>query len=131
MKDILENGRLVWRLMKDDRVPTWVKVAIPVLIATYFISPIDVIPDFLLGLGQLDDLGVILFGMSLIVRFSPPAVVEEHRRAIEGHSYAANVGTNDTPQSSGYWASPPARKSGEAARSIEGEYRVVPPGDNC
>lgn len=130
MRDILENGRLVWRLMNDDRVPTWVKVAIPLLIAMYFVSPIDFVPDFILGLGQLDDLGVVLFGMSLIVRFSPPAVVEEHRRAIEGHSYVGNAGPNDAPPSSGYWASPPPRNSGEATRSIDGEYRVMPPDEN-
>jgi len=129
MKDLLENGRLVWRLINDDRVPSWVKVGIPVFVALYFFSPIDFIPDFLFGFGQLDDLGAILLAMNLIVRFSPPKVVEEHRRTLEGTASVNDMGGNDTSEGSSYWASPPPRKSGRRTRSIDAEYRVVPPGE--
>jgi uncharacterized membrane protein YkvA (DUF1232 family) len=48
------------------------------------LSPIDPIPDFLLGLGQVDDLGVVVAGVLLIARIlpllAPNDVVDEHLR---------------------------------------------------
>ena len=128
MRDVIDNGRLTWRLINDPRVPTLVKVTIPLLVALYFFSPLDFIPDFLPILGQLDDIGVILFGMSLIVRFSPQDVVDEHRRALgfnsaDGDRSAQNIGTDP----SSYWAGPPTRHPSEPTRPIDGEYTVVPP----
>lgn len=76
---ILTNGQLAWRLMQDDRVPTFLKVAIPLVVAAYFLFPVDLIPDFIPGLGQLDDLGVILLGISLFINLAPRDVVIEHR----------------------------------------------------
>lgn len=129
MKDILENGRLSWRLINDPRVPSWVKVAIPLAVALYFFSPIDFIPDFIFGFGQLDDLGVILLGMSLIVRFSPQHVVEEHRQALHGGAFPGGTSNDPPTNRGGYWNSPPTKDQGEPTRSIDGEYRVVPPKD--
>ena len=57
LAEIFERGKLVWRLMQDQRVPTWIRIGIPAVVFLYFISPVDIIPDFILGLGQLDDLG--------------------------------------------------------------------------
>jgi uncharacterized membrane protein YkvA (DUF1232 family) len=128
MRDIIDNGRLTWRLINDPRVPALVKVGIPLFMALYFFSPIDVIPDFFPILGQLDDIGVVLFGMSLIVRFSPQAVVDEHRQALGlgptvGDQHTQHNGTDP----SSYWAGPPTRHPSEPTRPIDGEYTVVPP----
>ena len=82
MQDIVSNFRLVWRLVQDHRVPAWVRFGIPLLAAIYVISPFDLIPDFLLGVGELDDLGVIALAMKLIVRLAPGDVVSEHRQAL-------------------------------------------------
>jgi len=46
------------------------------------ILPADLVPDFLIGFGQLDDLAVILGGLRLFLRLCPPQVVQEHLRAI-------------------------------------------------
>lgn len=73
---------LTWRLFKDPRVPIWQK-AIPVLIFAYVVSPLDLIPDLLLGLGQLDDLTLILGGLRLFESVAPKEVVAEHRRMVE------------------------------------------------
>ncbi|MDQ4099275.1 MAG: DUF1232 domain-containing protein [Chloroflexota bacterium] len=74
--------RLLWALLRDDRVSPWLKRLGPLGALLYVLSPIDIVPDFLLGPGQIDDLGVIavmLFVLSkLIVRFAPPGVVAEH-----------------------------------------------------
>jgi uncharacterized membrane protein YkvA (DUF1232 family) len=123
MSDVIQKGRLAWRLINDPRVPGWVKVGIPLLVLLYFFSPIDFIPDILLGLGQLDDLGVVLLGLSLIARFSPQPVVEEHRQA---------MGMDARPETSrpagngpGYQNAPHRGPAGEPTRPIEGEYRVL------
>lgn len=42
----------------DPRTPFWAKAVIAGAIA-YFISPVDAIPDFIPGVGYLDDAGVI------------------------------------------------------------------------
>jgi uncharacterized membrane protein YkvA (DUF1232 family) len=75
--------RLSWRLLRDERVSA-LKFALPAFLALYVLSPIDPIPDFLLGLGQVDDLGIVIAGVLLLARIIPrlaPAhVVEEHVR---------------------------------------------------
>jgi uncharacterized membrane protein YkvA (DUF1232 family) len=40
------------------------------------------LPDFLIGVGQLDDLAVILGGLKLFLRLCPGEVVQEHLKAI-------------------------------------------------
>jgi uncharacterized membrane protein YkvA (DUF1232 family) len=49
----------------------------------YLISPVDFVPDVLLGLGQLDDLGIILLGIALFVRLCPPDIVDYYRNQLE------------------------------------------------
>jgi uncharacterized membrane protein YkvA (DUF1232 family) len=62
---------------------------IPVLAALYVVSPIDLIPDLLPGLGQLDDLGVMLAALGLFVRVCPSSAQTFHRDAIaRGRRYS-------------------------------------------
>lgn len=82
--------RLVWRLLNDSRVSILPKLIIPAA-AIYVISPIDLIPDVILGLGQLDDIGVATLAIALFIEFCPHNIVDEHRRAI-----AAEAGTGST-----------------------------------
>jgi len=44
--------------------------------------PADLLPDFLLGLGQVDDLLVVFLGCRLFLRLCPKEVVQEHVQAI-------------------------------------------------
>jgi uncharacterized membrane protein YkvA (DUF1232 family) len=46
------------------------------------ISPIDFIPDAILGLGQLDDLGVLLLGVRVFTSLIPEAIVMQHLEAM-------------------------------------------------
>jgi uncharacterized membrane protein YkvA (DUF1232 family) len=79
--------RLAWRLLRDDRVGS-VKFAVPALVGLYIASPVDPIPDFLLGLGQLDDFGVAVAAVMLMVRLmpllAPRHIVDEHLREMAG-----------------------------------------------
>ena len=65
----------------DGRVPLWSKLPL-ILLPLYVVSPIDLVPDFLFGLGQIDDLVVVLLGLQLFVRLCPPQVVREHVQMI-------------------------------------------------
>ena len=72
---------LTWQLMRDPRVPLWTKI-IPVAALLYIISPFDFIPDVIPGLGQLDDLGILLIAMRLMETVSPEMIVLEYRRRL-------------------------------------------------
>jgi uncharacterized membrane protein YkvA (DUF1232 family) len=88
---LMNTLRLVWRLLTDTRVPGLTKLIVPAALV-YVLFPIDVVPDLILGLGQLDDLGILALAMTLFIELCPPAVVEEHRRALAAHASA-----NDAP----------------------------------
>ena len=82
-RGVRDQLRLAWRLLRDERVSA-LKFALPALIALYVVSPIDSIPDFILGLGQIDDLGAVAAGIlilaRIIPRLAPEHVVDEHLR---------------------------------------------------
>ena len=73
--------KLFLRLIKDPRVSASPKLIVAGILA-YVILPTDLIPDFLVGLGQMDDLAVILGGLKLFLRLCPAEVVQEHLKAI-------------------------------------------------
>jgi uncharacterized membrane protein YkvA (DUF1232 family) len=105
---LIRTLRLVWRLFNDPRVPFLTKLIIPFTIL-YVLSPIDLIPDAILGLGQLDDIGAVIVGLKMFIEFCPLTVVEEHRRDI-----AAKDGA----------------KPASDENIIEGTYREVPNDDS-
>jgi uncharacterized membrane protein YkvA (DUF1232 family) len=127
MSELISRGRLVWRLMNDSRVPGWIKIGIPVIVLIYFITPVDLIPDFIPVLGQLDDFGVLLLGMSMIIRLSPQYVVAEHRQAL---GYDAESASSADNGSNGKSRGRTSRKTETGNGTIEGEYKVVRPREN-
>ena len=78
--------KLVWRLTLDDRVPLSVR-AIPPLLMLYLITPIDLVPDFIPVVGQLDDILVLVVALGLLVRFVPLDVVDTHLTTLESDVY--------------------------------------------
>jgi uncharacterized membrane protein YkvA (DUF1232 family) len=80
-KELIRQFRLAWRLFKDRRVP-WVLKLIPPAALIYVLSPIDILPDLSLGLGQLDDIAIVLLSLKLFIELAPPEVVREHLRAL-------------------------------------------------
>jgi len=81
--EMWRSMQLVGRLMLDPRVPVLPKIIVP-LVALYVLSPLDLVPDILLVLGQLDDIALLFFGTKLFINLCPPDVVMEHRRALGG-----------------------------------------------
>lgn len=105
---LVRQARLGWRLMKDGRVPGWVKL-IPFAALLYFLSPIDLIPDWAIpGLGEVDDIVVILLALKMFVDLSPDGVVREHLEGLVGKRGSTHAA-----------AEPP---SGE---TIDASYRVL------
>lgn len=78
MTEIVRYFRLVWRLLKDERISPWLKTVLPLAVATYILLPIDLAPDVVPILGQLDDLAIILLAARLFIELCPPSIVQEH-----------------------------------------------------
>jgi uncharacterized membrane protein YkvA (DUF1232 family) len=73
--ELINQGKLAWRLFRDPNVTPLVRYGIPLLGLIYLISPIDIIPDALLGLGQLDDIAVIMLLTKLFISLAPDDIV--------------------------------------------------------
>lgn len=103
--NLFQRIQLAWNLMRDERVSAWIKRVGPAAIIAYVISPIDLIPDFLLGPGQVDDIGVIAVGLMILlrmlVRFAPPGVVDEHIRRITGKEWSYGSTSGEPVDTSG------------------------------
>jgi uncharacterized membrane protein YkvA (DUF1232 family) len=104
--EILRNGQLAYKLMQDPRVATATKILIPVVVAAYVLSPIDLLPDFIPVLGQLDDLAIIALAVKLFISLAPPAVVAEHQGNVNSTSAPGNTGA-------------------PAGETVDATYRVV------
>ncbi|HUG23568.1 YkvA family protein [Piscinibacter sp.] len=72
----------LWKLFNHPQTPRSAKwVAIAVL--AYAVSPIDLIPDFIPILGQLDDIVLVPLGIALAVRLTPKPLWEARLREAE------------------------------------------------
>ena len=99
---LIQRVQLVWGLLRDDRVSPWIKKIGPAAIIAYVISPIDVIPDFFIGPGQVDDLGIIAVGflllLRMLVRFAPDDVVSEHVGRVTGSGWSGGASHFDSKE---------------------------------
>jgi uncharacterized membrane protein YkvA (DUF1232 family) len=69
--------KLLARLMRDPRVSPRSK-AVLVLVIGYLVSPIDLIPDMIPGMGQLDDLVIAAFALDYMINRVPDEILREH-----------------------------------------------------
>jgi len=69
--------KLLTRLMRDSRVSMRRKAFIGAVVV-YVISPLDLIPDFVLGIGRLDDLVLVSLAVDHLMSGTDEAVVREH-----------------------------------------------------
>ena len=77
-------ARLVWGLARDPRVPIGQKAVLGAM-AAYLALPIDIIPDFIPVIGELDDVAVLILGLDWFLRNAPQDVVDEHMARIAQH----------------------------------------------
>ena len=99
------NVRLAWRLARDPRVSFASKLPLPIALL-YVLSPVDVAPDLLPLIGQMDDLTILLVATMLFLRLAPKEVVREHLEAMAGRR-------------------PPKSGSTRSDKVIEGDYEVL------
>jgi uncharacterized membrane protein YkvA (DUF1232 family) len=95
--------RLVMKLLMDRRVPLRLKMLFPAALA-YIVLPFDLVPDLLIGFGQIDDLIAVVLAFVLFLGMAPREIVNEHR----GRPPADDAG-----------------KSPDRGNVIDGEYKVV------
>jgi uncharacterized membrane protein YkvA (DUF1232 family) len=81
VRTLLADARLAVRLLREPTVPGLVK-AVPLMGALYLLWPLDIIPDLLPVLGQLDDLGVVLAAVQAFIRLCPDDAAAFHRKAV-------------------------------------------------
>jgi len=89
LRALIGQVRLAWRLMREPAVPVLVKL-LPMAAGLYVLSPIDIVPDVLPILGQLDDLTLLLVSLEAFLKLCPAHVVDFHRAARDqGRRYTA------------------------------------------
>ena len=74
--NIIRKARLSWRLLRDKRVSTTTKL-IPLMGLVYVIWPIDILPDVVPALGQLDDVAILILAMNWFIKACPTDIVNE------------------------------------------------------
>lgn len=90
LRHLPDFARLYWRLFRDRRVSILPK-ALLVITVFYFIWPVDVIPDFIPVLGELDDMGIVMLGFWAFVRLCPPEVVRQRVEEIASKRAPVNA----------------------------------------
>ena len=70
-------AKLLGRIVRDRRVPVRSK-AFAAATLIYVISPIDLIPDFIIGFGKLDDLILSAGAIQHLIESAGPEIVAEH-----------------------------------------------------
>jgi uncharacterized membrane protein YkvA (DUF1232 family) len=108
ISEIMTNARLAYKLFRDTRVSKVTKLAIPGLVAAYLLLPIDLLPDLVPVLGQLDDLAIIALALKFFVDLSPKWLVDFYRDELAGKA-------NPT-------ADPRAART---EKTVDGDYRVI------
>ena len=90
IKDLLNQAKLTWRLVRDPRVNSLYKL-IPVGAVVYFVSPLD------FAIPLIDDVAVLWLGNNLFMELCPSEVIEEHRNAIalESSSKGSHININE------------------------------------
>jgi uncharacterized membrane protein YkvA (DUF1232 family) len=78
IRDLKIEVHALYLASRDPRVP-WYAKALMALIVGYAICPIDLVPDFIPVLGQLDDLIIIPAGIALVAKMIPKRFMEECR----------------------------------------------------
>lgn len=72
----------LWKLMRHPETP-WAPKLVALLVLGYALSPIDLIPDFIPVLGQLDELILLPLGVALAIRLTPEALWQARLREAE------------------------------------------------
>ncbi|HCK65254.1 MAG TPA: hypothetical protein DIW23_08850 [Anaerolineae bacterium] len=85
MRNILNQLKLIFRLMGDRRVSFFAKL-VPVGAFAYLLFPLDAISLPIIGV--VDDAALLWLGSYIFTELCPPEVVQEHMKALAGNMNA-------------------------------------------
>lgn len=77
LQQFFYDMELAWRLFWDKRVSFLYKL-VPLAWIAYMLSPLDISPDVLPVLGQLDDITLFVLAIKLFISLAPRGVVDEY-----------------------------------------------------
>lgn len=77
---LFEEFRILRRAAVHPRVP-WHAKAVSGCAVLYIVSPIQIIPNFIPVIGQMDDVAAVFLALRYLRRFVPASVLEECRRS--------------------------------------------------
>lgn len=89
-----DDGITLWFCCRHRDMP-WLPRILALLVVGYFLSPIDLIPDFIPVLGYLDELVLLPLSIYLILKLVPAPVLTECR----ARAAAWIAGHHPTPKS--------------------------------
>lgn len=78
--------RLLYRYVFDKQIPFYKKILI-IISLLYFVFPVDIVPDYIIGLGWLDDAVVLSF-----IWFATKSEIDEYgEKQIPKKKYTSKV----------------------------------------
>jgi uncharacterized membrane protein YkvA (DUF1232 family) len=76
IKRVFKQFRIIRRALVHPQVP-WHAKFVAGCAVLYVVSPIQIIPNFIPIIGQMDDVLVVTLGIKYLKRFVPQSVIEE------------------------------------------------------
>jgi uncharacterized membrane protein YkvA (DUF1232 family) len=76
---LVQDSLVLYYTLKNPATPTRIKAAIMGVLA-YFIMPLDAIPDTIVGVGYLDDIGVLAWGYDIVANHIGSSAVADAAR---------------------------------------------------
>jgi uncharacterized membrane protein YkvA (DUF1232 family) len=126
LREVVQQIKLVYHLMLDARVHPLAKL-IPIAAVLYVISPVDLIPDVLPVLGQMDDAAIIMLGVRAFFEVAPPEVVREYLKRL-----ARPVDDSEwkVMQTSAEEVSPETPAAEPPPEVVEGDFKLADEADS-
>ncbi len=77
LQELWQQARLIYRLFRDPEVPIYIKL-LPVAAVAYLLFPFDFLPDVIPGLGQFDDITILVVGAKMFIELAPQHIVDRY-----------------------------------------------------
>lgn len=85
LQELWQQIKLVFYLLRDSDVPFYLKI-LPFAGLLYVLFPVDIIPDIIPVLGQLDDLTILIIGLKVFIEMAPADTVAYYMDMMRGQS---------------------------------------------
>jgi uncharacterized membrane protein YkvA (DUF1232 family) len=101
IKQVFKQFRVIRRALVHPQVP-WQAKAVAGCAFLYVVSPIQIIPNFIPIIGQMDDVLVVTLGIKYLRRYVPQSVLDEcesHSRVFRNRKTLVSPVTGPLPNS--------------------------------